>query len=63
MELAKEFGVPFFETSAKSGLRVEEAFSAIGEKIGRESNNSNNGGGGTVRLKETAKGGSKSSCC
>ena len=33
--LAKEFGVPFFETSAKSGLRVEEAFSAISEKMRR----------------------------
>ena len=63
MELAKEFGVPFFETSAKSGLRVEEAFSAMARRCVGESNNSNNGGGGTVRLKETAKGGSKSSCC
>ena len=63
MELAKEFGVPFFETSAKSGLRVEEAFSAMARRCVGESNNSNNGGGGTVRLKETAKGGNKSSCC
>ena len=30
--LAKEFGVPFFETSAKSGLRVEEAFSAMARR-------------------------------
>ena len=66
--LAKEFGVPFFETSAKSGLRVEEAFSAMARRCVGESktnnNNSNNSGGvGTVRLRETAKGGSKSSCC
>ncbi|KPP68269.1 hypothetical protein Z043_113065 [Scleropages formosus] len=28
-KLAKEFGVPFMETSAKSGLNVELAFTAI----------------------------------
>ena len=66
--LAKEFGVPFFETSAKSGLRVEEAFSAmarrcVGESKTNNNNSNNSGGGGTVRLRETAKGGSKSSCC
>lgn len=67
MALAKEFGVPFFETSAKSGLRVEEAFSAmarscVGESKSATGNNSGVGGG-TVRLRETAKGGNKSSCC
>ena len=66
--LAKEFGVPFFETSAKSGLRVEEAFSAmarrcVGESKTNNNNSNNSGGGGTVRLRETAKDGSKSSCC
>uniref|UniRef100_H3BVV3 RAB26, member RAS onco family n=1 Tax=Tetraodon nigroviridis TaxID=99883 RepID=H3BVV3_TETNG len=28
-KLAKEFGVPFMETSAKSGLNVELAFTAV----------------------------------
>jgi len=65
--LAKEFGVPFFETSAKRGLRVEAAFSAmarscVGESKSATGNNSGVGGG-TVRLRETAKGGNKSSCC
>ena len=57
--LAKEFGVPF-SRRRKSGLRVEEAFSAIARRCVGESktnnNNSNNSrGGGTVRLRETAR--------
>lgn len=31
--LAKEFGVPFFEASAKSGEGVEEAFSAVAREV------------------------------
>lgn len=32
-KLAKEFGIPFMETSAKSGLNVELAFTAIGKEL------------------------------
>uniref|UniRef100_A0A8C4XAQ9 small monomeric GTPase n=1 Tax=Erpetoichthys calabaricus TaxID=27687 RepID=A0A8C4XAQ9_ERPCA len=32
-KLAKEFGVPFMETSAKSGLNVELAFMAIAKEL------------------------------
>ncbi|XP_018600928.2 ras-related protein Rab-26 isoform X1 [Scleropages formosus] len=32
-KLAKEFGVPFMETSAKSGLNVELAFTAIAKEL------------------------------
>ncbi|KAK7880560.1 hypothetical protein WMY93_032804, partial [Mugilogobius chulae] len=31
--LAKEFGVPFMETSAKSGLNVELAFTAVAREL------------------------------
>ncbi|XP_043945137.1 ras-related protein Rab-26-like [Protopterus annectens] len=31
--LAKEYGVPFMETSAKSGLNVELAFMAIAKEL------------------------------
>ncbi|KAJ8346032.1 hypothetical protein SKAU_G00302250 [Synaphobranchus kaupii] len=31
--LAKEFGVPFMETSAKSGLNVELAFTAVAKEL------------------------------
>ena len=46
---------------------MEEAFSAmarscVGESKSATGNNSGVGGG-TVRLRETAKGGNKSSCC
>ena len=33
MELAKHYDVPFFETSAKSALNVEEVFSTITKSI------------------------------
>ncbi|XP_046887604.1 ras-related protein Rab-26 [Hypomesus transpacificus] len=32
-KLAKEFGVPFMETSAKSGLNVELAFTAVAKEL------------------------------
>ncbi|KAF2984154.1 hypothetical protein EK904_007643 [Melospiza melodia maxima] len=32
-KLAKEYGVPFMETSAKSGLNVELAFTAIAKSM------------------------------
>lgn len=32
-KLAKEYGVPFMETSAKSGMNVELAFMAIGKEL------------------------------
>ncbi|XP_076844058.1 ras-related protein Rab-26 isoform X2 [Brachyhypopomus gauderio] len=32
-KLAKEFGVPFIETSAKSGLNVELAFTAVAKEL------------------------------
>ncbi|KAI9529359.1 hypothetical protein NQZ68_011064 [Dissostichus eleginoides] len=32
-KLAKEFGVPFMETSARSGLNVELAFTAVGKEL------------------------------
>ena len=33
--LAKEMGVPFFETSAKTGQNVEEMFQVMAEEIKR----------------------------
>ncbi|KAJ8358466.1 hypothetical protein AAFF_G00437070 [Aldrovandia affinis] len=32
-KLAKEFGVPFMETSAKSALNVELAFTAVAKEL------------------------------
>ncbi|XP_014823755.1 PREDICTED: ras-related protein Rab-26-like [Poecilia mexicana] len=32
-KLAKEFGVPFMETSAKSGMNVELAFTAAAKEL------------------------------
>ena len=32
-ELAKRYGIPFFETSAKTGENVEEMFQALGSLI------------------------------
>ena len=31
--MAKEFGMTFFETSAKTGMNVDEAFMHIGQEI------------------------------
>ena len=32
-ELAKRYGIPFFETSAKTGENVEEMFQALGSLV------------------------------
>jgi Ras-related protein Rab-8A len=78
MRLAAEFKIPHFETSAKSGLRVEEAFSAMARtcvgKLLHNGGGSDNHRGGrskgdTVTLRDNTRKGAhnnnnnKSSCC
>jgi len=50
-DLAKSFACPFFETSAKSRINVEEAFYDLVREIRKEN------GGGAVKPKTKKKGG------
>ncbi len=63
--LAKSFGVPFYETSAKSGDGVESAFLGVARESVKRLVNDATGGGKSKGLKlgegSDAKG--KSSCC
>merc|ERR1712072_1236858 len=47
-DLAKSFGCPIYETSAKARINVEEAFYALVREI-RKDNQSKNGGGGAAK--------------
>jgi Ras-related protein Rab-8A len=70
--LAEQHGIPFFETSAKNGINIEEAFSAITRDIkqrlldGGRAGPGTSGPGGTIRL--SSAGGAnaasgKKGCC
>mmetsp|Transcript_14577 Transcript_14577/g.24101 ORF Transcript_14577/g.24101 Transcript_14577/m.24101 type:complete len:191 (-) Transcript_14577:32-604(-) len=55
-DLAKAFGCPFFETSAKARINVEESFYQLVREV-RKDNQRKNGGGG-----KPTKGGKKKGC-
>jgi len=67
-QLADEFGVKFFETSAKNNIMVEQAFLMIAKDVMKrlmeQQPQPNPGGGGTVPVsKPPAGGGGKKGCC
>merc|ERR1711998_564925 len=63
--LAKEFGIQFFETSAKQNVKVDDAFTAIARAIkDRKPVNTTTTNSGAVSLpEETDKPAKKKSCC
>ena len=70
--LADQYGIHFFETSAKNGINIEESFSTIARDIKQRLLDSGGAGGGThapgsVRIggdSATSKGsGAKKGCC
>eukprot|EP00440_Ansanella_granifera_P071791 gb/GFBE01077908.1/.p1 GENE.gb/GFBE01077908.1/~~gb/GFBE01077908.1/.p1 ORF type:complete len:212 (+),score=60.73 gb/GFBE01077908.1/:1-636(+) len=65
--LAAEYGIPFFETSAKSGRNVQEAFVAIADAVrlrlqGKEDSAAIGQGGIRLTSKEAADG-QRRGCC
>merc|ERR1712137_506246 len=50
-DLAKSFGCPIYETSAKARINVEEAFYELVREI-RKDNQAKNGGGATAKKKK-----------
>merc|ERR1711997_1163656 len=63
-ELADEYGIKFFETSAKTDTNVKEAFIAIATDIVEKKISMGDGGttnGGSVKLDPQQK--KKSGCC
>jgi Ras-related protein Rab-8A len=66
-ELAKEYGISFLETSAKTNVNVEEAFFLIASDIKKRLMESNDGGKsnsskGTVKVADKS-GKEKKKCC
>jgi GTPase KRas protein len=55
-DLAKSFGCPFYETSAKARINVEDAFYQLVREI-RKDNNKKNGGGDSKKKSGKKKGG------
>lgn len=68
-QLADEYGLDFFETSAKSGLNIPELFDSIARTIIKDKKKPSMGGGGaregTVIIGKGKDGGkeSKKGCC
>ena len=69
-QLADEYGLDFFETSAKTGLNITELFDSIAKTIIKDKKKPTGLGGstreGTVTIgkgKDGSKGDKKNSCC
>jgi Ras-related protein Rab-8A len=63
LALAEEFGIPFFETSAKANTNVEDAFFAIARNIKAGLKTGGDGGSGGIKLGPSRGAKSGSSCC
>jgi hypothetical protein len=68
--LAKEYGILFFETSAKQDINVQEAFGALVKQVsdrlfsdGKGGAGAGAGGAGSGGVDMTATGEKKKSCC
>ncbi|XP_058862375.1 ras-related protein Rab-13 [Acipenser ruthenus] len=60
-KLAKDHGIRFFETSAKSSINVEESFVELARDILLKSDKKSGGGGRAVKMNSTDKNTSKCS--
>ena len=58
---AKEYDIPFYETSCKSGININQVFTRITKEILNKNENNNNGKGEI--LTHNTKKNKKSTCC
>ena len=62
-KLAQDFGMEFFETSAKSNINVSETFTFLTKEILKGTEGGNTKGGDNIQIDKTGQVKKKGNCC